>query len=102
MNEDDVRRIGNDIAVAGPIPPGRRELLVGYLLPAYATELRVSIDRFVEEFAVMLEDSAASVVGDDLTFIGVRELEDGLLRQFGADRVEPGTTLIVRLPRSPS
>jgi len=96
-----IRQVGSSVAIAAPIPPGRREVLVGYLLPPYVTRLNVPVDQSVGEFAVLLEDSTASVDGAAFTFAGTREIEDGVLREFVAGRIEAGTTVTVHLPLSP-
>jgi hypothetical protein len=101
MSDEAIRLIGDTVAVAAPIPPGEREMLVGYLLPADVRELHVPIDQFVETFALLLEDSTASVVDDALPFVGVGELEEGVIRRFGADSLDAGTALTVRFARPP-
>ena len=84
------------LAVVAPMPPGERQLLVGYLVPRSERDLTVFLDQPVERFTVLIEDTTATVSGGGLEFRGVQTFGELVLREFGAEMVAAGTTVRVR------
>ena len=101
MSEEAILQVGNAIQVVAPIPPGEREMLVSYLLPRGASELQVPIDQSVEQLAVLLGDSTASVLSDLLTLAGVDDLDGTPLQRYEAQDVDAGTAVLLRFGREP-
>jgi hypothetical protein len=99
VSPEAVLRRGDRVAVVAPVAPGERQLLIGYVLPASERELVVPLDQPVGRLSVLLEDSAAIVVGGALEFRGMETLGDLVLRSYGAELVAEGTAVSVRFPR---
>jgi hypothetical protein len=98
MNEDAIQRSGDTLAVFAAIPPGERQLLVGYLVPRGVREFAIVVDQSVDRFAVLLEDSTSSVESDAVRLAGLGDLDGAVVRRFEGDSVEPGTSVRVRFP----
>ena len=100
MSEEAIQRIGDTLAVFSAIPPGERQLLVGYLLPRGARELVVPVDQRVDQFALLLEDSAATVMSGDLAATGLVDLGGTPVRRFEAQDLQAGAAVTIQFPRS--
>jgi hypothetical protein len=100
MSEEAIQRTGDTLAVFSAVPPGERQLLVGYLLPRGARELVVPVDQHVDRFAVLLEDSSATVESGSLTATGVADLGGTPVRRFEAQDIEAGAAATVLFPRT--
>jgi hypothetical protein len=96
MSDDAILLVGNTIQVVAPIPPGEREMLVSYLLPRGARELRVPVNQPVGHLAVLLGDSTASLEADLLTLVGVEDLEGTPLQRYEAQDVSAGAPVLLR------
>ncbi len=95
-----VQQRGDSVVVFAPIPPGDRQLLVSYTIPRSTGELRIPIAPAVASLNVLLEDSAAALVGDGLAFRGVEELDDLFFRRYTGGPVMAGQAVAVQF--SPS
>lgn len=102
MSEDAIHRTGDTLEVYAAIPPGERQLLVGYLLPRGARELAVPVDQPIDRLAVLLEDSAATIESSELSPAGLAELGDTPVRRFEALEITEGAAVVVRFPRTTS
>ena len=86
--------MGDTLLVSAPVPPGDRQLVVSYVLPA-ARRLVLHAEQGVNEFVVMLADTVAALGGGPLAPTGVRLFEgERYLRLEGKD-VAPGDSLVV-------
>lgn len=95
VSTEAVFRRGDAIAVAAPIPPGEKQILVSYVLPLNVDELEIEADQPIGRLNLLLEDSAATVSGGPLVAMGVEELEGISFSRFAADGIEPGTRITV-------
>lgn len=101
MDERAVLKRGDTLSVIAPIPPGERQLLVSYVLPASARTLVIPFDQPVERVSLMLEDTAATVDGGALTLRGFEELDELVVRRFGGADVATGSPVVVRFSSVP-
>lgn len=90
-----ITRRGDSVVVLAPIPPGERQLLVSYVLPASTRELRIPIDQPVGRLNVMVEDTSAIVSAPALESAGVEHLEGMAFRRYAGERVPAGTPVVV-------
>ena len=95
---DAVEVRGETLSVYAPIPPGERQILAGYLLPAGVERFDVPVDQPVGRLDVLLEDSAATLEGRALPLVGMENLNGRPLRRFGGDSVPAGTTISIVFP----
>ncbi len=101
VNEAAVTRRGDSTAVTAPLPPGERQILVSYVLPASVGDFRVPVDQPIERLNVMVEDTTARVEGPGITLRGDESLDEMVFRRFAADSLAPGTTIWVRFSTPP-
>ncbi len=102
VSEEAVYRRGDRIAVAAPIPPGERQVLVSYVLPRGARELDLSFERPIMRLNVMVADSLASV-GAPTTFRGREMLEGVGYQRYAAEALPAGARVTLTwgvVPRS--
>jgi hypothetical protein len=85
------------LRLVAPLPPGERQMLVGYLIPSTVRDLTIPVDQPTTRFHVLLEDSAAVAVGA-LTPRGWEDLEGIAFRRFTGDSLPPGAPIVVRFP----
>jgi hypothetical protein len=78
LSPDAVQLTGDSVVVTAPIPPGVKQLIFSYDLPAGA-ELRMPIDQRMERILVLFEDTTATVSQGPVTRRGVQVFSD---RQF--------------------
>ncbi len=89
------------IAVAAPIPPGQKQILVTYLLPGGAREVSLPLSGYVDRLDVLFEDSTASVAGSEFSFVGVDDIGEARFFRYGAGGLDSGVTVTLTLPRPP-
>lgn len=90
---------GGRIAVYAPIPPGERQIIIGYSLPGSVRALAVPLDQPVARMNVLAEDSSAALSGPGLTFEGHSDLEGLPFKRWTGFDLAAGTELLLRLPR---
>jgi hypothetical protein len=78
LNPDAVQFTGDSVVVTAPIPPGVKQLIVSYDLPA-GPELRIPIDQRMERILVLFEDTTTTVTQGPVMRRGVQVFSD---RQF--------------------
>ncbi len=100
MSVDAVDRRGDVIAVSAPIPPGERQLLISYLIPAGVRAVTVPIDQPVERLNVLLEDTLAAVQGP-VMMTGLEELDELAFRRYSAQNIAAETPIVVRFAAQP-
>jgi len=83
------------VTLIAALPPGERQLLVGYLMPADERELRFPLDQPVTRLNVLLEDTTA-VASGPLIPAGWEALQGAPFRRFAGDTVAAGETVVVR------
>ena len=85
------------LRLAAPLPPGERQLLVGYLISSSVRDLTIPLDQPVTRFHLLLEDSAAVAVGA-VSPRGWEDLEGIPFRRFTGDSLPAGAPVVVRFP----
>ncbi len=94
VSADAVYQRGNTIAVAAPIPPGERQILVTYLLPRNARTWTLPVDQQIPLLNVLVADSGATVT-PAMVFEGWETVEGVPYRRFTAQPMASGVTLQV-------
>ena len=82
--------VGGVIAVAAPFPPGTKQVVVTYDLPASQRTLEVPVDQNTGELEVLVEDSTVSVGGNLLPAEPVT-IENRTFRRYTAEDVVAGS-----------
>jgi hypothetical protein len=90
-----IYRQGDSVVVIAPAPPGEKQVLVSYLVPANVEELSIPIDHPIERMNVMLEDSSATIAAGPLEFRGFEQLDQIPFFRYSASPVLPGTEVSV-------
>lgn len=98
VSTEAIYRRGDAVAVAAPVPPGEKQVVISYLLPRDRKRLELTLDQPVGRFNLLLEDSAASVSGAGLQRMGTETLEGRRFQRFARDDAPAGTQLAVSLP----
>jgi hypothetical protein len=94
---DAVYRRGDSIAVAAPLPPGDKQILVSYVLPSSEHRLALHLGQPVSRMNVMVEDSTAELEGGGLTRVASENIQGESFLRFTRDNVPAGTNVAVRL-----
>jgi hypothetical protein len=95
LSDEAVYRRGNSVAVAAPIPPGEKQMLLSYFLPGDKLELR--LDQPVGQFNILAEGSTARLLGGPLRILGVQELEGIGFARFAGNDLAAGSEVILQL-----
>lgn len=101
VNAEAIYRRGDTVAVAAPIPPGERQILITYVLPRNQDELSLPLDQFIRHVNVLVADSNATVTPASFGFRGWETIETTIYRRFGSEDVIAGGVLTVRLADIP-
>jgi hypothetical protein len=92
-----VYRNGDSVAVVAALPPGEKQVLLSYLIPAGVRELSIPLDHPVERtMNVMLEDSSAAIAAGPLQFQGFELLDQMPFFLYSANSMPQGTEVAVR------
>lgn len=94
-----VERRGDEVVVTAPIPPGQKQIVFTYALPAGAGELALPADQPIERMLVLLEDTAATLVEGPLTRRGVEVFDDAHFALFDGALPAGGRDLVFRFSR---
>ncbi len=81
VSADAIVRVGDSVFVTAPIPPGQKQIVFTYALPA-GNELRLPLQAATARVLVLLEDTAATLVSGPLTRRGVETFEDSHFALF--------------------
>ena len=81
VSADAIVRAGDSVFVTAPIPPGQKQIVYTYALPA-RNELRLPLQAATGRVLVLLEDTAATLVSGPLTPRGVETFEDSHFALF--------------------
>jgi len=93
VSADAIVRVGDSVFVTAPIPPGQKQIVFTYALPA-GNELRLPLQAATARVLVLLEDTAATLVSGPLTRRGVETFEDSHFALFDGV-VPPGGGMAV-------
>jgi hypothetical protein len=88
------------IAVAAPIPPGEKQLLISYMIPEIDGELQIPVDQPIRRFTVSLADTSAEALGGGLVLYGVENVGGAVFKRYDAGNVTAGTVLSVHFQRT--
>ena len=96
VSAETVMRRGDSVAVLAPLPPGEKQILLTYLIPADRRELSIPIDPSVGRLNIMIEDASGTVVGGSVQELGAERFEDLSFRRFEGFAVPAGAPVVVR------
>ena len=99
VSAEAVYRRGDSIAVAAPVPPGEKQVVVSYLLPRARRALDLRVDHPVTRFDVLAEESGATLEGDALEALGSETIEGMSFVRFARSDLAAGTRVVVNFPR---
>lgn len=102
VSSEAVYRRGDSIAVAAPVPPGDKQVVVSYILPRPSRRFDLTLDQPVTRFNLLVEDSGATVEGGALERVGSELIEETSFVRFAKNDVGPGTHVVVRFSGSTS
>lgn len=95
----DVR--GGTLVVTAPVPPGEKQVIVSYLLPASAQALDLPVDQPVLRLNILVEDSAASVAEGPLAALGFEQMEGASFARFDGVIPQGGGRVTITFGRGP-
>jgi len=101
VSAEAIYRRGDTVAVAAPIPPGERQILITYVLPRNQRELSLPLDQFIRHVNVLVADSNATVTPASFGFRGWETIETTPYQRFGSENVIAGGVLTVILADIP-
>jgi len=84
------------MAVAAPLPPGEKQLLVSYLVPRVAGSMHLPVDQPTHRLTVSLEDTTASMAGGVLELRGIENVGGTRFKRYEGSDVAVGTPLNVQ------
>ena len=86
---DAVERQGDALAVLSPIPPGSKQILVQYAIPAGVEEFTVPLADSLGRLEILVEESGATVQGTTMTLAETRDVEGRTFHRWSG-APEPG------------
>jgi hypothetical protein len=98
VSEQAIAFEGGRIAVYAPIPPGERQIVLGYGLAASVREFVVPLDQPVARMNVLAQDSSATLSGAGLVAEGWSDLEGLRLQRWTGFDLAAGTRIVLALP----
>jgi hypothetical protein len=101
VSAEAIYRRGDTVAVAAPIPPGERQILITYVLPRNQDELSLPLDQVIRHVNVLVADSNATVTPVSFGFRGWETIETTPYQRFGSENVTAGGVLTVKLADVP-
>jgi hypothetical protein len=96
VSAEAITRVGDSVLVMAPIPPGQKQIVYTYTLPA-GNELRFPLQGSTGRVLVLLEDTAATLVSGPLTARGVETFEDAHFALFDGQVPAGGAVAVFRL-----
>lgn len=99
VSSEAVYRRGDSVAVAAPVPPGEKQVVVSYILPRSVPRLQLPLDQAVGRVNLLVEDSAATLEGDALDRMGAELIEGVSFQRFARSDVAAGTPVSLRFAR---
>ena len=98
VSTEAVYRRGDTVAVAAPVPPGEKQVVISYILPPGRRRLDLMLDQPVERFNLLIEDSLAADGGGVLERLGTETSEGQAFQRFARNSLPAGTRLSIPLP----
>ncbi|MBI2404069.1 MAG: hypothetical protein HYV20_15300 [Gemmatimonadetes bacterium] len=99
VSAEAVYRRGDSIAVVAPVPPGEKQVVVSYVLPRARRALDLTVDQPIARLNLLVEDSAAQLVGDALERVESEMIEGTSFVRFAGNDVVAGAHVLVQFPR---
>jgi hypothetical protein len=96
VGPDAVRFSGDTAFVSAPFPPGRKQIVLTYELPAGERRVALPLASPVENVEILVDDSGA-VAGEGVVEERALAIEGRAFRRFVARNAAAGTTVEVRL-----
>jgi hypothetical protein len=90
---------GDRVVVTAPLPPGQKQIVFTYVLPANAREVALPVDHPTGRLLVLLEDTAATLVDGPLERRGVEVFDDTQFALFDGAVPAAGTDVVFRFTR---
>ena len=101
VSADAIYLRGDTVAIAAPIPPGERQILVTYLIPRNTKEVSVPLDQPIRHLNVLVSDSSATVGPAVLQFRGWETIEAVPYQRYGVEDLLAGGALVVTVSDLP-
>lgn len=98
VSTEAVYRRGDTVAVAAPMPPGEKQVVISYILPPGRRRLDLMLDQPIERFNLLIEDSLAADGGGVLEPLGTETIEGQAFQRFGRNNLPAGTHVSIPLP----
>jgi hypothetical protein len=92
---------GGALTVTAPIPPGEKQVVVSYTLPASVRQLELTADQPMPRLNILVEDSAATVTQGPLAPLGFEQMEGASFARFDGAVPEGGSRIAVAFGRPP-
>ena len=99
VSSEAVYRRGDSIAVTAPVPPGDKQVVVSYILPAASRRFDMTLDQPVIRFNVLVEDTAARLEGGALDRMGSQSIEGTNFARFARNDLASGAHVVVVFSR---
>jgi hypothetical protein len=96
-----VSRRDDRLLFFAPIPPGEKQLVVEYLLPAGARETRLTLDQRIGLFNVLAAEPGVEVNGPGIAFADTQVIEGRTYRRWTGPAAA-GTVVRVSFPGTPA
>ncbi len=100
VSSEAVYRRGDSIAVAAPVPPGDKQVVVSYILPRSIRRFELTLDQPVARFNVLVEDSSAALEGTALDRMGAESIEGTSFVRFAKSDLASGAHVVVAFSRA--
>lgn len=88
---------GDTMAVAAPLSPGERQLVVSYALPSNRRTIEIPLDFAADSVVILTEEDGASVTSPGFSRTTDQPIEGRTYRRFVATGLAPGV-VSVRVP----
>ena len=100
ISPEAMKRVGDQVFVLGPIPPGQpKQLSYGYMLPAGGGRLAIPIDQPTRDVNLLIEDTLAGVEAPGVESLGVQQVEQRRFAAYRAGPLAPDDRVTIGLPR---
>ncbi len=99
VSPDAFFHLGDTVALVAPVPPGEKQIVFAYTLPA-RRDVVVPVDPAVVRMEVLIENDAELVEGP-LERVGDQTMDSLSFARFAGEGVAAGTSLSFRVARPP-
>jgi hypothetical protein len=93
---DAVERQGDALVILSPIPPGPKQVLVQYAIPAGVTQFSLPFADSVGQLEILVEEAGARVQGGDMALAESRDVEGRTFHRWSG--APPAGIVTVALP----